>query len=140
MVPIWRLRKISEQKSLKKWFDEELEVTKKDSINEERDRVKKVFRYESDKIRLISKDLSTPKEIMSVFVGKGVAHQVGKKDTDIVTNDELDGSLDTNQKNIRVHLSNLRKIKYIESVEGGKNKLIYSKLPEILDYILKEKE
>jgi len=131
---------MSEQESLENWFNDELEVSKEESINDERERVQEVFRYESNKIIPISRSLSTPKEIMSIVVGMAVANQAGKKDTDIVTIDDFDDSLDTNRENIRANLSNLRKKKYIERLEDGGNKLIYSKLPEILDYILEEKD
>jgi len=127
-----------EQKPLEDWFEDEITVSKEDYINDERERVKKVFRYESGKVIPISRDINVPKEMMSIFVGKAVANQVDKKDTDIVKIDDLNDALDTSRSNIRANLSNLRKKKYIENVEDGGNKLIYSKLPEILDYILED--
>jgi len=129
---------MSEQESLEEWFDKEITVSKEDYINEEKNRIKQVFRYENANIIPVLKNISVPKQIMSITIGKSVANQIGKEETDIITIDELDDALDTERNNIRSNLSNLRKQNFIQKVEDEGNKLVYSKLSEILDYVIPE--
>lgn len=122
--------------NLEEWYEETVEISPKQIINSELDRLGEVFNDTGNQITPADGSWTQKKRLAAIAVGKAVAHAVGKREENYVTIEEVFEVVDMERKVVTARLSELASEGYLKQLGEGKYVIEYSNLPDVLDYIL----